>query len=111
VHETAMPEASRTHQLLYQQTQGGVLSYPFSLPAGIAGTTSELVVCLTTYDRGLQPLADLASHVCVMKTTVMHDRRTSVLPHSEPRGRTGSGRAGRAYGEITVDRRTLARGA
>jgi hypothetical protein len=57
-----MPEASRTHQLLYQQTQGGVLSYPFSLPAGIAGTTSELVVCLTAYDRGLQPLADLASH-------------------------------------------------
>jgi hypothetical protein len=106
-----MPEASRTHQLLYQQTQGGVLSYLFSLPAGIAGTTSELVVCLTTYDRGLQPLADLASHVCVMKTTVMHDRRTSVLPHSEPRGRTGSGRAGRAYGKITVDRRTLARGA
>ena len=75
VHETAMPEASRTDQLLYQQTQGGVLSYPFSLPAGIAGTTSELVFCLTTYDRGLKPLAALASHVCVMKTTVMHDRR------------------------------------
>jgi hypothetical protein len=29
-------------------------------------TISELLSCLTTYDRGLQPLADLACHVCVI---------------------------------------------
>jgi hypothetical protein len=41
---------------------------------------SELVFCLTAYDRGLQPLADLACHVRVMKTAVMQDYRTVCTP-------------------------------
>ena len=72
-----MPEPSRSHQLIYQQTHGGVLSYPFSLPAGPPEPLRNRSFCITAYDRVLLPLADLASHVCVMSTTVMHDRRTS----------------------------------
>jgi hypothetical protein len=37
VHETAIPEPSSTHQLRYQQTEGGVLSWPFSRSADVAG--------------------------------------------------------------------------
>jgi hypothetical protein len=43
-------------------------------------STFELVFCLTVYDRGLQPLADLACHVCVMKTAVIEDCRTVCTP-------------------------------
>ena len=74
VHETAIPEPSSTHQLRYQQA-GFCRGHSRYLRRS-RETIFGLVFCLTAYDRGLQPLADLACHVCVMKTAVMQDYRT-----------------------------------
>jgi len=54
-----------------QAAATGVLSAQSRCLQSSLETASEMVICLTDIDRGLQPLADLACHVCVMNTGVM----------------------------------------